>query len=145
VAAESAAGREAAFEPRAIPSVVYTDPEIAWCGLTETEAASQKRPVRVLRYPWKASGRAMTMGRTDGLTKWIVDPESDRLLGAGIVGTGAGELIAEAVLAIEMAANPLDVALSIHPHPTLSETLMESAQAASGHAIHIHRPEKRGR
>jgi len=142
VAVEAIAGEPAAFDSRAIPAVVFTDPEIAWCGLTETEAKRQKREVQVARFPWAASGRATTLGRTEGLTKVIVDPESDRVLGVGIVGTGAGELIAEGVLAVEMAATARDLALSIHPHPTLSETLMEAAESIHGSTTHLYRPKK---
>jgi dihydrolipoamide dehydrogenase len=127
------------FDRRAIPAVVFTDPEIAWCGLTETEANQQKREVKVARFPWAASGRAATLNRQEGLTKLIVDPETDRLLGVGLVGAGAGELIAEAVVAIEMAATASDLALSIHPHPTLSETLGEAAEMLEGTATHLYR------
>jgi len=143
VAAEVIAGRDARFEPRAIPAVVFTDPEIAWCGLTESEARSQDRPIEVAKFPWAASGRARTLGRIDGLTKLIIDPETEQLLGAGIVGPGAGDLIAEAVLAIEMAAVASDLSLTIHPHPTLSETLMGASEVFFGHATDIHRPKKR--
>lgn len=143
VAAEAIAGHKVAYEPHAIPAVVFTDPEVAWCGLTETQAQEQGRTIQVARFPWGASGRAMTLGRTDGLTKLIIDPETERLLGVGIVGAGAGELIAEGVLAIEMAALASDVSLSIHPHPTLSETLMETAEVFFGHSTHVYRP-KRG-
>jgi len=142
-AAEAAAGRKVAFEPAAIPAVVFTDPEIAWCGLSEDEAAAGGRKVAVSRFPWAASGRAMTLGRTDGLTKLVIDPESERLLGVGLVGPGAGELIAEGVLAVEMAALASDLKLSIHPHPTLSETLMEAAEMFFGQATHVHRPKRR--
>jgi dihydrolipoamide dehydrogenase len=142
VAVEAIAGRAAAFEPRAIPAVVFTDPEIAWCGLTETEAASQQREVKVSRFPWGASGRAITLDRPEGVTKLVLDPRSERVLGMGIAGAGAGELIAEGVLAIEMGASAEDVAQSIHAHPTLSETIMESAEAFFGQATHIHRPRR---
>ncbi|PLX27033.1 MAG: dihydrolipoyl dehydrogenase, partial [Ignavibacteria bacterium] len=130
------------FEPYAIPAVVFTDPEIAWAGLTETEAREQKRKVEVARFPWAASGRATTLDRSDGVTKIIVDPETERILGVGIAGPGAGELIAEGVLAIEMAARVRDVAASIHPHPTLSETVMEAADVYFGHSAHMYRPKK---
>ncbi|MFH0953524.1 MAG: dihydrolipoyl dehydrogenase [Verrucomicrobiota bacterium] len=133
------AGKKAAFEPRAIPAVVYTDPEIAWCGLTETQAEKQKLPIKVARFPWAASGRSITLDRTDGVTKLIVDPETERVLGAGIAGPSAGELIAEATLAIEMGATAKDLALTIHPHPTLSETVMEAAEVFYGHCTHIYR------
>jgi dihydrolipoamide dehydrogenase len=143
VAAEAIAGRKVAFEPRAIPAVVFTDPELAWCGLTETQAREQGIRVEVARFPWAASGRALTLDRPDGLTKLVVDPESGRVLGMGVVGAGAGELIAEGVLAVEMAALASDVALSIHPHPTLSETVMEAAEAFAGHPTHIYRPKRK--
>jgi dihydrolipoyl dehydrogenase len=140
VAVEALAGEPAEFNPRAIPAVVFTDPEIAWCGLTEREAAEQSLPVAVHRFPWAASGRATTLARNEGMTKLVVDPESQRVLGVGIVGVGAGELIAEGVLAVEMGAVARDLAESIHPHPTLSETLMESAELALGSAIHVAGP-----
>ena len=128
VAAEAIAGRPAAFDNAVVPAVVFTDPEIAWCGLTETQTATEGRAVRVAKFQWAASGRAATLGRSDGVTKLIVDPESGRLLGAGIAGPGAGELIAEAALAVEAALLAEDLALTIHTHPTLSETLMEAAE-----------------
>ena len=143
VAVEAIAGEKVAFEPLAIPAVVFTDPELAWCGLTEADAQKQGRDVAVARFPWAASGRALTLDRPDGLTKLVIDPETDRILGMGIVGPGAGELIAEGVLAVEMGANATDVKMSIHPHPTLSETVMESAEVFFGHATHVYRP-KRG-
>ena len=139
VAAETIAGHPTAFDPMAIPAVVFTDPEVAWCGLTETEAMEKKRPVRVARFPWGASGRATTIGRSDGLTKLIIDSVNDRVLGVGIVGTNAGELISEGVLAIEMGATAADLELTIHPHPTLSETMMESAEAISGQSTHVYK------
>ncbi len=144
VAVEAIAGRDVAFEPRAIPAVVFTDPEIAWCGLTETEAQKNGHRIDVARFPWGASGRAATLDRTDGLTKLLLDAQSERVLGMGIVGPGAGELIAEGVLAIEMGAVAADVKMTIHPHPTLSETVMESAEALFGTATHIYRPKKAG-
>jgi dihydrolipoamide dehydrogenase len=143
VAVEAIAGRPAAFDSRAIPAVVFTDPELAWCGLTEFDAQQQKRTVKVARFPWSASGRAVAVGRTDGLTKLILDPDSDRVLGVGIVGAGAGELIAEGVLAVEMAAVARDLALTIHPHPTLSETICEAAEVHFGHATHLIRTKPR--
>jgi dihydrolipoamide dehydrogenase len=143
VAVEVMAGENVAFAPRAIPAVVFTDPEIAWCGLTEAQAAAEQRTVTVSKFPWGASGRAATLDRTDGLTKLILDPETERLLGVGIVGAGAGELIAEGVLAIEMGATATDLKLTIHPHPTLSETLMESAEVFFGQATHVYRPKRR--
>jgi dihydrolipoamide dehydrogenase len=139
VAAEAISGRAAAFEPRAIPAVVFTDPEVAWCGLTESQAKEEGRPVKVARFPWGASGRAATLGRVDGVTKLVIDPESERVLGVGIVGAGASELIAEGVLAVEMGAVASDLELSIHAHPTLSETLMESAEAFFGRSTHFYR------
>jgi dihydrolipoamide dehydrogenase len=129
VAAEAIAGKPAAFDNLAVPAVVFTDPEIAWCGLTEAEAARKQRAVQVAKFPWAASGRAATLGRSDGLTKLVADPESKRVLGVGIVGPGAGELIAEAALAIERALTAEDLALTIHAHPTLSESLMEAAES----------------
>jgi dihydrolipoamide dehydrogenase len=143
VAVESIAGERVAFEPLAIPAVVFTDPELAWCGLTEGDAQKQERTVTVARFPWGASGRALTLDRSDGLTKLIIDPESERILGVGIVGPGAGELIAEGVLAVEMGANATDMKMSIHPHPTLSETLMESAEVFFGQATHVYRPKRK--
>ena len=143
VAVEAIAGHKVAFEPNAIPAVVFTDPEVAWCGLTETQAEKENREIKVAKFPWAASGRAITLDRPDGMTKLIVDPKTERVLGVGIVGVGAGELIAEGVLAVEMAALAKDVALTIHPHPTLSETVMESAEVFYGTSTHIYRP-KRG-
>lgn len=128
VAAEVAAGKTAAFEPRCIPAVCFTDPEVAWVGLTETEAKEQKRKVKTAKIPWRSIGRTLTLGRDDGLTKVIIDPETDQVLGVGLAGPGAGELISEAALAIEMAARWQDLALTIHPHPTLSESIMEAAE-----------------
>ena len=146
VAAEVIAGHEsAAFEPRAIPAVIFTDPEIAWAGLTQTEAQRQGRPVEVAQFPWAASGRAQAVGRTDGLTKWLVDPQSRRVVGCGIVGSGAADLIGEAVLAIEMGAEVQDVADSIHPHPTLTETLGFAAEVHLGTATDVYRPKTRAR
>ena len=143
VAVEAIAGEKVAFEPLAIPAVVFTDPELAWCGLTENDAQKEGRKVTVVRFPWAASGRALTLDRPDGMTKLVIDPSTERILGVGIVGAGAGELIAEGVLAVEMGANATDLKMSIHPHPTLSETLMESAEVFFGHATHVYRP-KRG-
>ncbi len=142
VAAEVIAGHNVAFEPQAIPAVVFTDPEIAWTGLTETEAKKQGRKVEVARFPWAASGRATTLHRTEGLTKILVDPYTRQSLGVGIVGPGAGELIGEATLAIEMGAQASDIDLTIHPHPTLSETIMEAGAAIFGTSTHIYRPKK---
>ena len=137
VAAEVAAGREAAFEPRAIPFVEYTDPELAECGLSEEQAKAQGIPYKVARFPWQASGRATTLGENTGMTKFIIDPDSERVLGVGIVGPNAGELISEAALAVEMGATTTDIAMTIHPHPTLSETIMEAAARSLGRSIHI--------
>jgi dihydrolipoamide dehydrogenase len=145
VAAEVAAGHRVIYDPAAIPAVVFTDPEIAWVGLTETEAKAKGRKVAVNKFPWGASGRALTLGRNEGLTKLITDPESDRILGLGLTGPGAGEMIAEGALAIEIGANAMDLGLTIHPHPTLSETLMEAADAVYGTATHIYRPSKKRR
>ena len=142
VAVEVMAGENVAFAPRAIPAVVFTDPEIAWAGLTEAQAAKDGRHVTVAKFPWGASGRAITLDRTDGMTKLILDPDTERLLGVGLVGPGAGELIAEGVLAVEMGANVTDLTLSIHPHPTLTETMMESAEVFFGQATHVYRPKK---
>ena len=141
-AAEAIAGHKVAFEPSAIPAVVFTDPEIAWCGLTETQAQKDNRNIKVAKFPWAASGRALTLDRTEGMTKLIIDPESARVLGVGIVGVGAGELISEGVLAVEMAALAGDLELTIHPHPTLSETVMEAAEVFYGRATDIYRPKK---
>jgi dihydrolipoamide dehydrogenase len=136
VVVEVLTGHPAIYDARAVPAVVFTDPELAWCGLTETEAQKQGRTVKVLRFPWLGSGRALTLGRTEGLTKLIVDPESERVLGVGIVGVDAGEMIGEAMLAIEMAASARDVAMTMHAHPTLSETIGEAADAMYGMAVH---------
>jgi dihydrolipoamide dehydrogenase len=141
-AVEAIAGHKVAFEPNAIPAVVFTDPEIAWAGLTETQAKEQGRQVSVAKFPWAASGRAVTLDRPEGLTKLIIDPKTERVLGVGIVGVGAGDLIAEGVLAIEMCALAADVGMTIHPHPTLSETMMESAEVFYGQATDIYRPKR---
>lgn len=143
VAIETLLGEPAAFDNVAIPAVVFTDPEVAWCGLTEAQAKEQGREVQVIRFPWAASGRAQTIGRTEGLTKLIVDPQTERILGMGIVGPNAGELIAEGVLAVETAAVARDLAESIHAHPTLSETIMESAEGVYAQATHVYRPKKK--
>lgn len=139
VAAEAIAGHKTAYEPKAIPAVVFTDPEIAWCGLTETEAKAQGIDIKVTKFPWSASGRATTLGVNDGITKLIIEPETERILGVGIAGKNAGDLIPEGVLAVEMAAVAKDFALTIHPHPTLSETLMEAAEALYGQSTHVYR------
>jgi dihydrolipoamide dehydrogenase len=138
VAARVIAGKQSVFDPAAIPAVVFTDPEIAWCGLTEEAAKTAGQPVKISRFPWAASGRATTVGRNDGLTKLVCDAESGRVLGVGLCGVGAGELIAEGVLAVEMGAVAEDLAASIHPHPTLSETVMEAAELFHGQATHIY-------
>lgn len=142
VAVEAIAGKRVAYEPQAVPAVVFTDPELAWCGLTEHDAKQQGRAVTVSRFPWAASGRAITLGRPDGMTKLVVDAESDAVLGVGIVGTGAGELIAEGVVAIEMGATIADLKECIHPHPTLSETVLESAEAFLGLSTHVYKPKR---
>jgi dihydrolipoamide dehydrogenase len=141
VAARVIAGQQAAFDAT-IPAVIFTDPEIAWCGLTEEAAKAAGTTVTVARFPWAASGRATTVGRNDGLTKLVLEAESGRVLGMGVCGAGAGELIAEGVLAIEMGAVAEDVAASIHPHPTLSETVMEAAETFHGQATHIYLPKR---
>jgi dihydrolipoamide dehydrogenase len=141
-AVEHMAGHKVAFEPNAIPAVVFTDPEIAWAGLTETQAQKENREIKIAKFPWAASGRAMTLDRTEGMTKLVIDPSTERVLGVGIVGVGAGDLISEGVLAIEMAALAKDVALTIHPHPTLSETLMQSAEVFFGTSTDLYRPRK---
>jgi dihydrolipoamide dehydrogenase len=143
VAVEAIRGDDVVFEPAAIPAVVFTDPELAWAGLTETEAQKAGRKVEVVRFPWAASGRALTLDRTDGLTKLVIEPGSERILGVGVVGPGAGELIAEGTLAIEMGAVATDLKLTIHAHPTLSETVMESAEMFFGHATHVYRPRRK--
>ena len=143
VAVDAIAGHKAVFEPLAIPAVVFTDPEIAWAGLTETQAEKEGRKVEVARFPWGASGRAIAIDRVDGMTKLLIDPKTERVLGVGIVGSGAGELIAEGVLAIEMGATASDVKLTIHPHPTLTETIMESAEQFFGQATHVYKPKRK--
>ena len=142
VAVETLLGQPAEFDNIAIPAVVFTDPELAWCGLTESEAKAAGRNVTVVRFPWAASGRAQAISRTEGLTKLIIDPETERVLGVGIVGAGAGEMIAEGVIAVETAAVARDLADSIHAHPTLSETIMEAAEGFYGQATHSFRPKK---
>ena len=141
-AVEHIAGQKIAFEPLAIPAVVFTDPEIAWAGLTETQAKEKNIKYVSAKFPWAASGRATTLGRSDGVTKLLVEPETERILGIGICGPGAGELIAEGVLAIEMGANASDLKLTIHPHPTLSETVMEAAEVFFGQSTHVYRPKR---
>jgi len=141
-AAEHIAGHKVAFEPNAIPAVVFTDPEIAWAGVTETQAEKEGREIKVAKFPWAASGRAMTLDRTEGMTKLILDPASERVLGVGIVGVGAGDMIAEGTMAIEMSALAKDVALTIHPHPTLSETVMQAAEVFFGTSTDLYRPKR---
>jgi dihydrolipoamide dehydrogenase len=143
VAVEAIAGHRVAFEPAAIPAVVFTDPEIAWAGITETEAREKGIKHEVAKFPWAASGRATTLDRFDGVTKLIIDPDTERILGVGICGPGAGELIAEGTLAIEMGAVASDLKLTIHPHPTLSETVMEAAEVFFGESVHLYRPKKK--
>ena len=143
VAVDSINGKLVAFEPLAIPAVVFTDPEIAWAGITESQAKEKGIRHEVVKFPWAASGRATTLDRSDGVSKLIVDPETERILGVGLCGPGAGEMIAEGVLAIEMGATVKDLALTIHPHPTLSETVMEAAELFYGHSSHIYKPTKK--
>lgn len=143
VAVDAISGKKVAFEPLAIPAVVFTDPEIAWAGLNENVATAKGIKYEVAKFPWAASGRATTLDRSDGLTKILVDPETERVLGIGLCGPGAGEMIAEAVLAIEMGATVKDLALTIHPHPTLSETVMEAAELFYGHSSHLYKPAKK--
>lgn len=138
VAVEAILGHPSVFDPRAIPAVVFTDPEMAWCGLTELQAKQDGREVKIVSFPWAASGRATTLGRNDGLTKLVLDPHTEQVLGVGIVGVGAGEMIAEGVLAVEMAARAADLKMTIHAHPTLSETMMEAAEIFFGHGTHTY-------
>jgi dihydrolipoamide dehydrogenase len=141
VAAEVIAGRPAAFDARAVPAVVYTDPQIAWCGLTEAQAREQGCDLEIVRFPWHASGRALFMGAPDGLTKLMLEPGTGRVLGMGAVGRGAEGLVAEGMLAVEMGALAEDLALGIHPHPTLSETLGRRRSASSAAPRTCHRPD----
>jgi dihydrolipoamide dehydrogenase len=143
VAIDAIAGHKAVFEPLAIPAVVFTDPEIAWCGLTEADAGPSGIGVEVAKFPWGALSRAITVDRPEGLTKLVLDPKSRRVLGVGIAGSGAGELIAEGVLAVEMGATADDLKLTIHPHPTLSESLMESAEVFFGQSTHVYKPRRK--
>jgi dihydrolipoamide dehydrogenase len=136
IAVEAMLGEPSAFDNVVIPAVVYTDPEVAWCGLTETQAKEKNIDVKIAKFLWGASGRALTLDRTDGLTKLVIEPETERILGVGIVGVSAGDLISEGVLAVEMGATARDLADSVHPHPTLSETLMEAAESFYGTATH---------
>jgi dihydrolipoamide dehydrogenase len=141
-AVEHIAGHKVAFEPYAIPAVVFTDPEIAWAGVTQTQAEKEGREVSIAKFPWAASGRAVTLDRTEGVTKLIIDPKSERVLGIGLTGPGAGDMIAEGVLAIEMGATAKDIGLTIHPHPTLSETIMEAAEVFYGTSTDTYRPKR---
>jgi len=140
VAAEAIAGQPAAFDARAVPAVVYTDPQVAWCGLMEPDAAERGIDVEVVRFPWRASGRAATLDADHGLTKLVYEPDSGRIVGVGIVGRQAGSLIAEGVLAVEMGAVVEDLARTIAPHPTLSETLHEAAMLGIGAPLHLTAP-----
>jgi dihydrolipoamide dehydrogenase len=142
IAVEVLHGESAVFEKRAIPAVVFTDPEVAWAGVTEDEARKSGREITVASYPWAASGRAQAIGRTEGLTKWIVDAETECVIGCGIVGPGAGELIAEAALAIEMSCEVRDITETVHAHPTLSETLMNAGEVFYGTATEIYKPKR---
>lgn len=142
IAAEVILGKPVTFDKIAIPAVVFTDPELAWVGLTEDQAKKEGRNVEVAIYPWAASGRAQALGRTEGLTKWVIDPETERVLGCGIVGPGAGELISEAALAMEMGCEIRDLSETIHPHPTLSETIMNAGETFFGTATEIYKPKR---
>jgi dihydrolipoamide dehydrogenase len=143
VAVEAIAGHKAVFEPLAIPAVVFTDPELAWAGLTESQAKAEGREVEIAKFPWGALSRAITVDRPEGLTKLMLEPKTGRVLGVGIVGSGAGELIAEGTLAIEMGATADDLKLTIHPHPTLTESLMESAEVFFGTSTHVYKPKRK--
>ena len=143
VVAEIIAGEDIAYDAATVPAVIFTDPEIAWCGLTEQEAKDKNIDIKVTKFPWGASGRAITLDRTDGLTKLVFETETERILGVGLVGPGAGELISEGVLAVEMAARASDISLSIHPHPTLTETFMEAAEMFFGNSTHVIRSKRK--
>jgi len=143
IAVEAILGHKVAFEPNAIPAVVFTDPELAWTGLSETEAREKGIKVETAKFPWGASGRATTLDRNDGMTKLVIEPETERILGVGIVGVGAGDMIAEGTLAIEMGAVVKDLELTIHPHPTLSETMMAAAEVFYGRATDMYRPKRK--
>lgn len=142
VAVEAVLGKPTTFDKQCIPAVVFTDPELAWCGLTQQEAEKAGRVVEVAVYPWAAAGKAIALGRTEGLTKLIIDPETERVLGCGIVGPGAGDLISEAALAIEMGCEVRDLAETVHPHPTLSETMMNASETFFGTATEIYKPKR---
>jgi dihydrolipoamide dehydrogenase len=143
VAVEALAGEPAEFNPRAIPAVVFTDPEVAWAGVMETDAKREGREVETAVFPWGASGRALAVGRTEGLTKWVIDRKTERVVGCGITGIGAGDMIAEGVLAIEMGCAVRDIVESIHPHPTLSETLAFAGEVYFGTATDLYRPKRK--
>ena len=143
VAVEAIAGHKTVFAPQAIPAVVFTDPEIAWCGLTETQAQADGIEFEVAKFPWGALSRAITVDRPEGLTKLVLEKSTGRILGVGIAGSGAGELIAEGALAIEMGATAEDLKLVIHPHPTLSESLMEAAEVFFGQSTHVYKPKRK--
>src|SRR5688500_2963339 len=143
VAVEVIAGHKAVFEPQAIPAVVFTDPEIAWCGLTEAQAQAEGVGFEVAKFPWGALSRAITVDRPEGLTKLLLEARTGRVLGVGIAGSGAGELIAEGALAVEMGATAEDLKLTIHPHPTLSESLMEAAEVFFGQSTHVYKPKRK--
>ena len=142
VAVDAIVGNSASYGPRAVPAVVFTDPEVAWCGLTEAAAAAAGRAVRAARFPWGASGRALTLDRPEGVTKLVLDPESGQVLGVGLVGAGAGELIAEGVVAVEKGLTAADIAAAVHPHPTVSETFAEAAEVFFGRSAHVYRPKR---
>ena len=142
IAVESILGHSTAFEPKAIPAVLFTDPEVAWCGLTELEAREACREVAVAKFPWGASGRASSLGRMDGVTKLVIDPKTEKILGVGLVGPRVGELVSEGALVVEKELKASDVSQTIHPHPTLSETLMEAAEVFYGQCTHVYRPRK---
>jgi len=143
VAVEAIQGHKAVFEPQAIPAVVFTDPEIAWCGLTEAQAQAESIEIEVAKFPWGALSRAITVDRPEGLTKLVLEAKTGRVLGVGIAGSGAGELIAEGALAIEMGATAEDMKLVIHPHPTLSESVMEAAEVFFGQSTHVYKPKRK--
>jgi dihydrolipoamide dehydrogenase len=143
IAVEVLTGEDSAFEQIVVPAVVFTEPEVAWAGLTEAEARAKEIKIEVAKFPWGASGRALSFDRPEGFTKLIIDSETERILGVGIVGHGAGELIGEGALAIEMGATAKDLAETVHPHPTLSETLMEAAEVFYGHPTHTLAPRRK--
>jgi dihydrolipoamide dehydrogenase len=143
VAAEVAAGHKSFFDARVIPSVAYTDPEIAWVGLTETEAKARGVAYEKAVFPWSASGRSLAIGRDEGATKLLFDPQTHRVLGGGIVGTNAGDLISEVALGIEMGADAADIGLTIHPHPTLSETVAMAAESFEGTLTDLYVPKRK--